>query len=384
MWFSWRPKKSVALVESRGRHPLERAADCPGPQRELPTGRHDINRPAVVKRDGTYHMWYTGQARGHRWIGYATSPDGRTVETHVGQARAVVRAAVGEVAVMCPHVLWDEKTAALPDVVLGGRAVRAQRHRLRHQPGRRTLDQAQGQSRVRRRPGQPVGAAQSHRLPGHPAGRLAHHVLHRLSRREPRPDRPGPLAGRHHRLAAPSGQPDHLSDRTGPGTPTPATSPSRSSTARATAGCSGTTAAREASSKSAWRLTPATTSDSRHNDGSKNKCGCGKAVGATPCGCPSKNGQARGPAPTNALTGTLRTSPACRCHPKIWGSIGGHGDCASCANCLAERVLAVRSPKTTRYRCFGSVQETSTLPASCRLTVSPWYSAPRFSRISLS
>jgi predicted GH43/DUF377 family glycosyl hydrolase len=36
----------------------------------------DINRPAVVRRGDTYHLWYTGQARERSWIGYATSPDG--------------------------------------------------------------------------------------------------------------------------------------------------------------------------------------------------------------------------------------------------------------------------------------------------------------------
>src|SRR5215475_11994602 len=45
MWFSWRPKKSLALVESK-----------------------DGDR---------YQMWYTGQARGKSWIGYATSKDGK-------------------------------------------------------------------------------------------------------------------------------------------------------------------------------------------------------------------------------------------------------------------------------------------------------------------
>ncbi len=60
MWLSWRPKQSVALVESKdGIHwsgPPEIVLAA-----EKQTGwEDDINRPVVVKRDDGYHMWYTG------------------------------------------------------------------------------------------------------------------------------------------------------------------------------------------------------------------------------------------------------------------------------------------------------------------------------------
>ncbi len=76
MFFSWRPKKSVALVESTdGIHWNE-------PQIVLSPAKtgweDDMNRPVVVKRADGYRMWYTGQAKGHSWIGYATSADGIT------------------------------------------------------------------------------------------------------------------------------------------------------------------------------------------------------------------------------------------------------------------------------------------------------------------
>ena len=78
MWLSWRPKKSVALVESTdGIHWSEPPQIVLGPRPE--TGwEDDINRPVVVKRADGYHLWYTGQAKGHSSIGYATSPDGIT------------------------------------------------------------------------------------------------------------------------------------------------------------------------------------------------------------------------------------------------------------------------------------------------------------------
>ncbi len=77
MYFSWRPKKSIALAESKdGIHWSEPLlALQPNPNTDW---EEDINRPVVVKRDDGYHLWYTGQAKGHSRIGYATSPDGKT------------------------------------------------------------------------------------------------------------------------------------------------------------------------------------------------------------------------------------------------------------------------------------------------------------------
>ena len=75
--FSWRPRKSIALVEGTdGIHwgvPVIALGPNPATDWEA-----EVNRPVVVKRPEGYHMWYTGQARGHSWIGHATSPDGKT------------------------------------------------------------------------------------------------------------------------------------------------------------------------------------------------------------------------------------------------------------------------------------------------------------------
>jgi predicted GH43/DUF377 family glycosyl hydrolase len=117
MWLSWRPKKSIAVSESSdGIH-------WSAPQAVLPPNpasgwEDDMNRPVVVTRGGKYHMWYTGQyalghigenehADGHSAIGYAVSDDG----IHwTGRTKVLTAEAHWEdVAVMCPHVLWDEK-----------------------------------------------------------------------------------------------------------------------------------------------------------------------------------------------------------------------------------------------------------------------------------
>jgi predicted GH43/DUF377 family glycosyl hydrolase len=114
MWFSWRPKKSIALVESTdGIHwsdPVIVLRAVEGSDWEP-----DINRPAVVKRADGYHMWYTGQVwddvtTGRAWVGYAKSPDG--VHWKRVSERPVLTGDQPweDNAIICPHVIWDEST----------------------------------------------------------------------------------------------------------------------------------------------------------------------------------------------------------------------------------------------------------------------------------
>ena len=80
MWFSWRPAKAIMYT-----------ASTDGVNWELPQcvltrvldswwEADKVSRPSVLKRDGKYHMWYTGHMI---WsgallaaIGYAVSEDG--------------------------------------------------------------------------------------------------------------------------------------------------------------------------------------------------------------------------------------------------------------------------------------------------------------------
>ena len=108
MWFSWRPKESVALTESVDGMHWSDPVIVLKPNRE--TGWEDrINRPVVVKNADGYHMWYTGQSRERSWIGYARSADG--VAWRRMSPRPVISADEPweKVAVMCPHVIWDEQ-----------------------------------------------------------------------------------------------------------------------------------------------------------------------------------------------------------------------------------------------------------------------------------
>lgn len=114
MWFSWRNVRLIAYTESKD-----------GIHWELPTAvltavlgsdweGMEVNRPTVVKKDGKYHMWYTGQMfalenqLSRSCIGYAVSEDG----IHwTRRERPVIEPDVKweKYCTMCPHVNWDEE-----------------------------------------------------------------------------------------------------------------------------------------------------------------------------------------------------------------------------------------------------------------------------------
>jgi predicted GH43/DUF377 family glycosyl hydrolase len=108
MWFSWRPKKSIALVESKDGVQWSKPVIVLGPNPKT-DWEDDLNRPVVLKSGDRYQLWYTGQARGKSWIGYATSPDGRTWQRKNDQPVLSAEKPWEKVAVMCPHVIHDEK-----------------------------------------------------------------------------------------------------------------------------------------------------------------------------------------------------------------------------------------------------------------------------------
>jgi predicted GH43/DUF377 family glycosyl hydrolase len=108
MWFSWRPKKSIALVESPDGIRWSEPLIVLGPN-DRTDWESDLNRPVVIKNGGRYQMWYTGQARGHSWIGYAVSGDGKSWQRMTSQPVLAAEAPWEKVAVMCPHVLCDDR-----------------------------------------------------------------------------------------------------------------------------------------------------------------------------------------------------------------------------------------------------------------------------------
>ncbi len=107
MWFSWRPKKSIALVESRDGVRWSEPLIAIGPN-EKTDWEDDLNRPVVIKDGNRYQMWYTGQARGRSWIGHAVSQDGRAWQRTSSRPVLSADSPWENVAVMCPHVVYDD------------------------------------------------------------------------------------------------------------------------------------------------------------------------------------------------------------------------------------------------------------------------------------
>lgn len=106
MWFSWRPHGSIALVESRdGIHwSPPRIVLPPGP---AGSWQETVNRPCVVKIDGRYHLWYTGQDATSSAIGHAMSQDGVRWEARSADPVFAPERAWEKMAVMTPSVLYD-------------------------------------------------------------------------------------------------------------------------------------------------------------------------------------------------------------------------------------------------------------------------------------
>jgi predicted GH43/DUF377 family glycosyl hydrolase len=108
MWFSWRPKKSIALVESADGVSWGKPQIVLGPN-DATDWEADVNRPVVIKLGDRYRMWYTGQAKGKSWVGCAASRDGVKWDRESDKPVLAAEKPWEKTSVMCPHVIYDEK-----------------------------------------------------------------------------------------------------------------------------------------------------------------------------------------------------------------------------------------------------------------------------------
>ncbi|MDR1224736.1 MAG: hypothetical protein LBL07_17950 [Tannerella sp.] len=117
MYNSWRPKGSLALsVSAAGKQwSLPQIILAPNSETDWEKG---INRPGIVKKDGVYHLWYTGQTRDSSRIGYATSTDGINFIRQSVEPVLKPELPWEKVAVMCPHVNWDGTIFRITDIRL--------------------------------------------------------------------------------------------------------------------------------------------------------------------------------------------------------------------------------------------------------------------------
>lgn len=106
-YFSWRSQSSIALSRSEDGIHWTAPVKCLEP--DPSSGWEDrINRASVWFKDGTYHMWYCGQARGYTRIGYATSKDGVRFTRMSRQPVMISERPHEGFSVMNPYVRWDE------------------------------------------------------------------------------------------------------------------------------------------------------------------------------------------------------------------------------------------------------------------------------------
>lgn len=107
MYFSWRPKKAIALVRSADGLSWTQEPEICLKANPASGWEDDLNRSCTVYRDGIWHMWYTGQSKGWSRIGYATSTDGVHF-TRVRREPVLVPEHPYETpSTMNPYVRWD-------------------------------------------------------------------------------------------------------------------------------------------------------------------------------------------------------------------------------------------------------------------------------------
>ena len=109
MDFSWRPKRSLAVTFSDdGIHWEEPQITLPNTEES--GWEHHVNRNCVLKIDGKYKMWYTGQQNDVSCIGYAESDDG--IHFHRVQESPVMVAEREweKPSVMNPCVIYENNT----------------------------------------------------------------------------------------------------------------------------------------------------------------------------------------------------------------------------------------------------------------------------------
>lgn len=107
MDFSWRRKGALAVTFS------DDGINWEEPTITLPLNmksgwEDEVNRNCVLKIDGKYKMWYTGQARGLSFIGYAESNDGINFQRLSDEPILIPERPWEKQSVMNPCILFED------------------------------------------------------------------------------------------------------------------------------------------------------------------------------------------------------------------------------------------------------------------------------------
>lgn len=127
MYNSWRDQRSIAISKSKDGFEWSTPIIC-FPFNNESGWEFDVNRPVVLINDGMYHMWYTGQvkaaiAEGQSWIGHATSKDGVLWVRDKTKPIMSPELPWEKVALMSPHVIWDEQEKMFKMWYCGGEQI---------------------------------------------------------------------------------------------------------------------------------------------------------------------------------------------------------------------------------------------------------------------
>ncbi len=112
LYLSWRPQNAIALVESEdGIHWSDPRIVLGAIPREE-DAEFNLNRQIVLKANGVYHMYYSGQGHQkdgqHAWIFHAVSKNGYHWERDI-ECKIAGDFSWEYCGVMCPHVIYDDE-----------------------------------------------------------------------------------------------------------------------------------------------------------------------------------------------------------------------------------------------------------------------------------
>jgi len=107
MFCSWRPQRSIALSTSQDGLSWTKPSICLA-YNDSSGWERDVNRPIVIRKDGKYLMWYTGENDSVSAIGFAISEDGHQFRRISSHPVLVADQPWEKKALMCPYVIWDD------------------------------------------------------------------------------------------------------------------------------------------------------------------------------------------------------------------------------------------------------------------------------------